>query len=192
MSTFSLDRNNNSRPDVDLLVLGDTLPAQAGPILRQTGWRGGLFVRYVASSETDLFVVEQSDGNSVAGFLANASENNSFGGPGSNRNWTSTIQRGDAVSAAAGASTVTVISGGAHALFAVYETVALTGGGTRIGGPITYLPNEPLKISENGLLCNDTDGNLAAAGIATPQVVGFVIVAPSERSGNRLGLDLKF
>lgn len=192
MSTFSLDRNNNSRADVDLLKLGDTFPAQAGPLLRQTGWRGGVFVQYIASNETDLFVVERSDGNTSVGFILNASEDNSYDGPGSNRNWTSQIQRGNAASAAAGCSTITIVSGGPKALFAVYETVALTGGGTRTGGPITYSPNDPLRISENGLLCNDSEANLIAAGIAAPIFVGNVIVPPSERSGNRLGLDMKF
>lgn len=192
MSTFSRDRNDTSRPDVIIMSLGDTLPVQAGPGLRASGWRGGLFVRYVQATDTDLFVVEQSDGNQGVGFLVNASENYDVGGGGSNRNYSSFQLRGGPVAAASGASTITIISGGPNVLFAVFETVALNGGGARAGGPITYVVGDTLKISENGLVCNDPDVNLAAAGIANPLVLGFCFAIPSEQSGDRLGMDMKF
>lgn len=188
--TFS--SRNTERPDVELLAYGDTLPALAGPILRRSGWRGGLFVQMAPAQDPDLFVVERSDGNSAVGFILFASENYDFGGPGSNNNYLSNQVRGNESSAASGASTITIISGGAHCLFKLFETTALTGGGTRTGGAITYSLNESLKVSENGLLCNDSDVNLAAAGVTTPNVVGFCISIPSELNDFRLGLDLKF
>ena len=81
---------------------------------------------------------------------------------------------------------------GTRAFFRMFETVALTGGGVRAGGAITYVLNEDLKISENGLLCNDTDVNLAAAGIANPIVVGIVSAVPAANNGNRLCIDMKY
>ena len=59
-------------------------------------------------------------------------------------------------------------------------------------GPITYSLNEALKVSENGLLCNDSDGALAAAGIAVPIVVGIVSGVPNARNSDRLSVDLKY
>jgi phosphohistidine swiveling domain-containing protein len=50
--------------------------------------------------------------------------------------------------------------------------------------------NDTLAVSENGLLCNDSDANLNAAGIPAPQVVGVVSAVPSIKNGNRLGVDL--
>jgi len=177
--------------DVELQFPGDRYPVNVGPILRRAGWRGGIFVQYVAGP-TD-FTVEVSDGNTVAGFLLFQSENYAltrpYGtGPGSPENWISRQFRNPT-----GANNVaTMISGGTRAYFRVFETVALTGAGTRTGGPITYALNDPLKVSENGLLCNDSDVNLAAAGVTDPKVVGIVSAVPSARNDNRLGIDLKF
>jgi len=188
--TFS--NRNTERPDIELMIPGDTLPAKAGSTLRQNGWRGGVFVQMAPPEDPDLFVVEASDGNFAIGFILFASEDYSVGGPGSNNNYLSTQVRGNHSSAASGASTITVVSGGAQCLFKIFETTALTGGGTRTGGSITYSLNEPLKVSENGLLCNDSDVNLAAAGIAAPIVVGFCIATPIALNDFRLGIALKF
>jgi hypothetical protein len=84
-----------------------------------------------------------------------------------------------------------MINGGTRAFFRVFETVALAAG-VRAGGPITYVNNEDLKISENGLLCNDSDGALALAGITTPIVVGVCSAIPAARNENRLCMDMKF
>ena len=85
---------------------------------------------------------------------------------------------------------VTLITGNSRAFFKVYETIALDGAGNRAGGPITYSLNDTLVVSENGLLCNDSDVNLLNAGIPVPQVVGVVSAVPSAKNGNRLGVDL--
>jgi hypothetical protein len=85
-----------------------------------------------------------------------------------------------------------MINGGTRAYFRIYETTALVGAGTRTGTAITYTLNEDLKVSENGLLCNDSDVNLAAAGIATPVVVGIVSAVPATANDDRLCLDMKF
>lgn len=60
--------------DVDLMYRALRVPVTAGPLLRASKWRGGLWVTYIDSTEGD-FVVEASDGNSSAGFLLYASEN---------------------------------------------------------------------------------------------------------------------
>lgn len=186
--TGQLDR------DVEYQFPGDRFPVSAGPELRASGWRGGIWVRYVSSPEGDN-VVELSDGNQVAGFLIQQSETFTSGGPlsyygnaGSPADWTNMQYR----STSTGANTVTMMNGGTRVLFRVYETEALTGGGTRTGGAITWTLNEPVKISENGLCCNDSDGNLAAAGVTTPVVVGIVSGVPSAENGNRLQVDVKY
>jgi len=150
---------------------------------------------YVADPDED-FVVEASDGTAATGFLWDESESNPpgkgvpnrrYGGqPGSVNDWTNIQYR-----STAHANVLTVVNGGTRALFRFFETVALSGG-TRSGGAITYSLNEPLKVSENGLLCNDSDVELAAAGITSPIVVGIVSAVPNERNDQRLGVDLKF
>jgi hypothetical protein len=76
--------------------------------------------------------------------------------------------------------------------FKAFETVPLNGAGVRAGGSITYVLNQPLKVSENGLFCNDSDANLAAAGIPDPITVGYVSAVPSSGNLYRLGVDLKY
>lgn len=181
--------------DVELLFPGDRFPVSAGPTLRQTGWRGGQFVMYVSDPNED-WVVEASDGTAAAGFLWDQSElahagsgppNRRYGGQVTSPNeWTNLQYR-----STSHANVLTMINGGTRALFRLFETEALSGG-TRTGGPITYSLNESLKISENGLLCNDSDGELNAAGISSPVVVGIVSAVPTDRNDNRLGVDLKF
>jgi hypothetical protein len=191
MSTFIQNSNRADSGDVQLLLPGDRFSVVAGATLRTTGWRGGLFVQYVTGT-TD-FTVEVSDGNATCGFLLFQSEDYDLipptgTGPGSPQNWTSQ----QFLNPQGGNNVVTLITGGTRAYFRIFETVALTGAGTRTGGPITYTLNENLKISENGLLCNDSDVNLAAAGVATPVVVGIVSAVPSAANGSRLCLDLKY
>ena len=88
-----------------------------------------------------------------------------------------------------------MISGGTRAYFRVYETVAINiATGLRDGGAgnLTYSLNDALRVSENGLLCNDSDAALAAAGIAAPVQVGIVSSVPAEDNDQRLCIDLKF
>jgi len=191
MATFLQNSNREDSGDVQLMFPGDRFPVIAGATLRTTGWRGGLFVRY--STAGDDFTVEVSDGNEVCGFLLFQSENYQITpptgtGPGSPQNFTSQ----QLLNPQGGNNVVTMINGGTRAFFRVFETVALNGAGNRAGGAITYTLNEDLKISENGLLCNDSDGNLAAAGVTTPQVVGIVSAVPSAANGNRLCIDMKY
>ena len=182
--------------DVELMFPGDRFPVWCGPTLLSTGWRGGLFVQYVTG--TDSFTVEISDGNMAAGFLLFPSENytqnqpGSFGAGadllvGSNANY----MAAQPATGVGGQNVMTIVEGGTRAYFKAFETVALAAG-TRSGGAITYTLNEDLKISENGLLCNDSDGALGAAGVATVQVVGIVSAVPSAGNGGRLCLDMKY
>ena len=182
--------------DVDLMFPGDRFPVTAGPDLRITGWRGGLFVKYVAGNSD--FIVEASDGNSTAGFLLFQSEYysklqpGSFGSNGdplvgSPENWIS-----HQFKPRGGNNTITLINGGTRAYFKAFETIALNGAGARAGGDITYQLNESLKVSERGYLCNDSNANLNAAGVVTPIVVGIVSAVPSELNGYRLCVDLKY
>jgi hypothetical protein len=176
--------------DVELFFPGDRFPVVAGATLRSTGWRGGLWVMY-ATGDSD-FTVEVSDGNSAAGFLLFASEDYSIirpngTGPGSPENWVSH----QFLSGVGGQNVATMVNGGTRAFFKVYETVALSGG-ARTGGAITYTLGESLKVSENGLLCNDSDGELSTAGVTTPIVVGIVSAIPSSGNGDRLAMDMKY
>lgn len=194
---FLQNSNPSEVGDVELMFPGDRFPVLCGPTLLASGWRGGLFVRYVTGN-TD-YTVEVSDGNEAAGFLLFASEKyqplqpGSFGvspneAVGSAENWTSSQY----LAGVGGQNVATMISGGTRALFKLFETTSLTGGGARTGGVITYSLNQLLKVSENGLLCNDSDGNLAAAGVTTPNIVGIVSAVPSSGNGGRLGVDMKF
>jgi hypothetical protein len=141
------------------------------------------------------WVVERSDGIRADGFMLWASANrfDSTGDAGY-RNWTS-YQNDDqnVATVASGAATTVLVAGGGRFLFRVFETVALTPGGVRAGGPAVYSTNDVLKVSENGLLCNDPDAFLIlATGGVSPIHVGVCSAVPNARSANRLGLDLKF
>ncbi len=191
MATFIQNSNRDDAGDVQLMFPGDRFPVIAGAALRTNGWRGGTFVQYVAAN--DDFTVEVSDGNSACGFILFQSEDYDLGpptgtGPGSPQNFLATQYRNPT----GGNNVVTMINGGTRAYFRVFETVALNGAGARAGGAITYTLNEDLKVSENGLLCNDSDVNLAAAGVTTPIVVGIVSAVPSAANGNRLCIDMKY
>lgn len=170
-------------PDVEILHPGDTIPATIGPILKAAGWRGGLFVKYVNGNMD--FIVEQSDGNEACGFIVLQSEDYQDP-PGSPENFTA-YQYKNPLSP----SVMTLMFGNARGYFKIFETEALNAG-VRNGGPITYVLNQNLKISENGLLCNDSDVELALAGVTTPVVVGIVSAVPATRNGDRLGCDMRF
>lgn len=175
--------------DVELFFSGDRFPVVTGPVLRRNGWRGGTFVMFVSGSQD--FTVEISDGSSTCGFLLFQSEDYDLTpplgtGPGSPENYIAKQFRNPT----GGNNVATIISNGTRAYFKVYETVALTPLGTRTGGPITYALNDRLRVSENGLLCNDSENDLIAAGVTTPVTVGIVSAVPSDSNNNRLCMDM--
>lgn len=177
--------------DVELQFPGDRFPVTVGPTLRARGWRGGLFVQYVQT--TQEYTVEVSDGSNVCGFLLFQSENYTPMTPGGISTGSPENFIGKQFRAPVGGNNVaTMINGGTRAMFKFFETTALTGGGTRTGGVITYNLNEALRVSENGLLCNDSEANLIAAGVANPTQVGLCSSVPKESNFNRLGIDLKY
>jgi hypothetical protein len=176
---------------------GDKFPVTVGPLLRASRWRGGRWVRYVAGAQDHT--VEASDGNEVAGMLLFPSEHYGMSQPGSfgigdrllsvgsSANYTS----GQPATGVGGQNVMTMINGGTQAYFKMYETQRLVAG-ARTGADIVYSLNEDLKISENGLLTNDSDGDLVTAGVTTPHVVGIVSAVPAPRNLNRLCLDMKY
>ena len=188
--------NDSEKNGVELFFPGDRMPVIFGPGLRSSGWWAGRWVAYVASTEGD-FVVEASDGTEACGFILLPSENydisyqnGGFAGGdfvGSNANWTS----GQPATGVGGQNVVTMINGGTRAFFNLFETQRIVAG-DRTGADITYVLNEALKVSENGLLCNDSDGDLGTVGITDPIVVGIVAAVPTTRNLNRLGIDLKY
>ena len=194
MSSFAQHSSADVALDVELMFPGDRFPVFVGPNLRASGWRGGLFVQYVTG--TREFTVEASDGNAAAGFILFQSEDYRLTrpngtGPGSPENFISHQFR----SPVGGNNVATMINGGTRAYFRVYETVAINiATGLRDGGAgnLTYSLNDALRVSENGLLCNDSDAALAAAGIAVPIQVGIVSSVPAEDNDQRLCIDLKF
>jgi len=185
---------SNMMDDVIFQINGDKFSCKAGPLLRRTGWRGGLWVRYIdPGNDVDEYVVEASDGNEATGFIGFPSENYD---PGENwgavNNFTG-VQLRDVQGSVYGASTITVTAGGGRMLFLVFETVPIDAGGARTPGAfITYNLNEDLKVSENGFLCNDSDARLNMVGVTAPLVVGKCCAVPHARNGFRLGMDLKF
>lgn len=190
MATFVQHSDTSAELDVELQFPGDRFPVIAGPTLLTNGWRGGIWVMYAVAN--DDFTVEVSDGNSVAGFLLFQSEDYElvppYGtGPGSPENWLARQFR----SGRGGQNVATMVNGGTRAMFRMFETIALAGG-VRGGGAITYNLNDALRISENGLLCNDSDAQLALAGVTTPTNVGIVSASPSASTQNRIGADIKY
>jgi len=186
--------NVSERLDVELMVPGDRYQVAVGPVLRRTGWRGGLWVQYVTpNNPLQLFEVEASGGVNATGFLLFSSDDFApFGPPGRTYNWTSMNPRNED-SAASGTNVVTMVNGGARAMFKVFETISLDAGGARVGPPITYSLNDRLKVSENGFLCNDSDVRLLLATGGTEVVTpGFCSAVPDLLNGNRLCLDLKY
>ena len=177
--------------DVVILAKSETITAQAGPVLRATGWRGGTFVMYVPPTGVDEFVVERTDGSNLAGMLLFPSEDYQNLAAGAPENFTAEQVR-TAQGAASGASTITVVTDFARCLFRFFETVSLDAGGARVGPPIIYVLNEWLHISENGLLCNDLPARLILAGVATPLNVGTCSSLPAARNGARLGVELRW
>lgn len=188
---MTIDSSMLTSGDLDILLQGDRFPVAAGPVLRSTGWRAGLWVKYVPDeNDVNNFTVEQSEGIYATGFLLIGSENYKVPSAYANeRNYTS-YQNIGIHAEASGASVLTLIAGGGRFLFRVFETVALNGQGQRSGGPITYNLNDSLYVSENGLLTNDDPARLAlATGNPTPLLVGVCCKTPT---GGKLGLDLKY
>ena len=181
---------NSTFDDVDLLIGGDRFPVTCGSALRRTGWKAGTWVMYVPNENTaSEFTVEVSDGTYVAGFLLFGSEDYADARQSTFRNFTS-YQNTSALASSSGASVLTLINGGARVLFKNFETQALNAlGNARDAGDITYNLNEPLKVSENGLLCNDPDNRLALAIGADPITVGQCSKVPDD---GKLGIDLKW
>lgn len=180
--------------DLDVLKQGDKFTATAGPILRSTGWRAGQWLQYASVQVPPVseFTMEASTGIFTTGFVLYGSEDYSDPRRSTYRNYTSYQNKSNLPSVAAGASVVTLIVGGGRFLFRLYETVALDAFGVRAGGPAVYNVNEPLKISENGILCQDPDAFLLlATGGTEVIVVGVCSKVPTE-ADPRLGLDLKY
>lgn len=180
--------------DLVVMIGADTYPAKAGPGMRFTGWRGGHWVMYVLpTDDVDDYVVEISDGTMACGFTTFPSEGYAPGEEwGAVNNWTGEQLRTDQGSVG-GASTITINASGGRYLFRVFETVAIGPGGARdgTGGNLVYTLNEDLKVSENGLLCNDPDARLALVGIAAPIAVGICSALPAARNNWALGADIK-
>ncbi|MDB4278163.1 hypothetical protein N9917_01035 [Deltaproteobacteria bacterium] len=177
--------DDSAKLDVEVFFPGDKFPVVVGPILRSTKWRGGLWVMYVTGDQD--FTVEVSDGTLCAGFLMFSSEwadPSTVGGPSDFISYQPATQIG-------GQNVMTMVNGGTRAFWKEYETQRIVAG-ARTGADITYILDEPVKISENGLLCNDSDGDLATVGITSPIVVGIVSAVPSDRNVNRLGADIKY
>lgn len=181
------------REDCTALYYGDGHPVMAGPALRATGWRGGTWVQYVDPGLlVDEFVVERSDGNATCGFLLFPPEAYNPGEEwGAVNNFTGMQLRTDG-GAPSGSSTVTLFFGGGRYMFRVFETVPIDAFGVRSGGALTYNLHDPLKISENGLLCNDPDARLALVGIANPVSVCSCSAVPAARNNFALGVDMHF
>lgn len=160
---------------------------QPGPVLRATGWRGGQWVQYIDNNPPDEWIVEASEGRVASGYLADASEDYRRGSRGSELNYTSRQLLQGLV------APITMFAGHGRTLFKVFETVALTAGGVRSAGPITYTINDTLKVSENGLLCNDPDANLlAATGGSSVVTVGLCSLVPKASNNNHLGLEREY
>lgn len=186
---MSTDLNITSE---DLVVMkhGDRSPVTAGPILRRSRWKAGVFVKYVENENSAAeFTVERSEGVYATGFLMYGSEDYTNARQSTYRNFTSYQQTGPLASAS-GASVLTMVMGGGRFLFTQFEEFGLNAQGVR-NQPPNYALNQNLKVSENGLLCNDSDANLlVATGGALSLIVGVCCKIPG--TDGKLGLDLKY
>lgn len=173
--------------DLTCMQRGENFVVRVGPILARDGWRGGQWVRYVPPTDTvDLWIVEKSDGVQAAGFLANESEDYSNARVSNYRNYTSYQNRAPS----SGARAVTMYTGGGRFFFRQFETISLDVFGVRTGPPAVYVVGETLKVSENGLLCNDPDARLILATGGTSVIsVGVCNYVPTVNLP-KLGLDL--
>jgi hypothetical protein len=195
MSQQSRD-NVNDKNDVEVHSWPCKYNVEIGPLLRASKWRGGQWVQYITPTEPFDFLVEKSAGIDTCGFLLFPSENYApvapYGtGPGSVYNWTGSQPAHNP--SQSGTSAMLLLSNGGRLLFKVFETIALDAMGVRGAGPAVYTLNSKLKVSENGLLCNDPDANLLAATGGTEVIfAGYCCMVPSTQNGNRLGIDLKF
>jgi hypothetical protein len=178
--------------DITVIRNGDKYRITVGPILRRSKWKAGIFVKYVEDeTATDEYTVERSDGVDVAGFLLYGSEDYTDPQISNYRNYTS-YQNAGFLANANGSAVLTLISGGGRFLFSEFETISLDAGGVRQGPPIVYRLNEKLKISENGLLCNDPDDRLLlATGGDETVVIGNVCKIPSSIEP-KLGFDMRY
>jgi len=181
---------NITTEDLTVMKHGDRSPVTAGPILRSTGWKAGVWVKYVENENSAAeFTVELADGVYATGFLMYGSEDYSDARQSNYRNFTSYQQTG-ILASASGASVLTMIMGGGRFLFTQYERFNLDVNGDRTI-PANYALNDSLKVSENGLLCNDSDARLIAkTGGAIALLVGVCCKTPA--SDGKLGLDLKY
>jgi hypothetical protein len=181
---------NITSEDLQVMKHGDRSPVTAGASLRASGWKAGVWVKYVEDENTaSEYTVALSDGVYATGFLMYGSEDYSNARQSTYRNFTSYQQTGPLASAS-GAAVLTMVMGGGRFLFTQYERFNLDGNGNRTI-PANYQLNENLKVSENGLLCNDGDAALLAkTGGAISLVVGVCCKTPS--TDGKLGLDLKY
>jgi hypothetical protein len=180
--------------DVDVLRQGERTAVTAGPLIRGTGWRAGQWVQYATVQVPPVsdFTIEKSAGVYAVGWILYGSENYDDPIRSTYRNYTSYQNKSSFASVASGASVCTLIMGAGQFLFRMYETIALTAGGVRAGGPAVYNVNLPLKVSENGILCQDPDAFLLLATGGTAVIeVGLCSRVPTS-SDPRLGLDMKF
>lgn len=176
----------------DLMVMkhGDRSPVTAGPVLRREKWKAGIWVKYVENENSaSEFTVERSDGAYATGFLMYGSEDYRQNA-GGYRNFTS-YQQTTLEGSASGSSVLTMVMGGGRFLFTQYERFRLDGNGDRTL-PANYQLNQILKVSENGLLCNDADADLIAKhGGQLALHVGVCCKTPTTND-EKLGLDLKY
>ena len=182
----------NETPDnLDIIRNGDRFACTIGPILRSERWKGGTWVKYVADhSSTDSFTVERSDGIYSCGFVIYGSEDYTNARQSTYRNFTS-YQNTSPIANALGTATLTLVAGGGRFLFKEFEEFSLDGNGDRTI-PANYQLNQELKVSENGLLCNDDDVRLLAkTGGAKTLIVGICCLVPTTEVP-KLGLDYKF
>lgn len=188
MSSLAL---NETPENLDIIRNGDRFAVTIGSALRREKWKGGTWVKYVPDeSSTDSFTVERSDGIYTCGFVIYGSEDYENARQSNYRNFTS-YQNTSKIANALGTATLTLVAGGGRFLFKQFEEFNLDAQGNRTL-PATYQLNEELKVSENGLLCNDADADLTAkTGGAKALIVGICCHVPTVQTP-KLGLDYKY
>jgi hypothetical protein len=188
MSSLTL---NETPENLDIIRNGDRFAVTIGPLLRRSKWKGGTWVKYVEDEiDTTSFTVEKSDGIYSCGFVIYGSEDYDNARVSNYRNFTS-YQNTSSIAPALGTATLTLVAGGGRFLFKQFESFRLDAQGNRTL-PANYQLNQELKVSENGLLCNDDDADLIAkTGGAKALIVGICCLVPTTQVP-KLGLDYKF
>ena len=184
---------NYANRQLVILHKGDTMPVQITSDLAAAGWLGGQFVRWVADpAGSGQPTLDIADGR-YCGFFAFGSN-----------------EPADQFTSMTGQNTryryISLFFGGNMFYTSTYETYGYV---ARHGGPLvplTYTPNNPLYVSENGKITSEDESDMVVFGGPIPNhtfpdgspilsrfvFFGSCVAAPTAAMNNYLGVQTNF